>query len=131
MDGNGNIQVNNLGIKSLQYRFIIKLDNTYRNYNMLLNIAKTIGGVVIIVNKKNKILWLVDNKDIIMKIINILSIYPPLTSRLICQLEFIKVSLKTSSVEEYFYNRKNKYKNQTILVEKLSKNKIIPFYFSS
>jgi hypothetical protein len=46
MDGQGNIQVNHKRKKSLEYRFIIKLNNLKSNYNMLINIAKTIGGNV-------------------------------------------------------------------------------------
>lgn len=55
MDGNGNIQVNPLGNKSLQYRLIIKLDNLELNVNMLMSIAKIIGGSVRIVRKDNKV----------------------------------------------------------------------------
>jgi hypothetical protein len=56
MDGNGSIQVNHSHMKSLQYRLIIKLSYLESNYNMLLNIAKTIGGKVIIVNNKKEVL---------------------------------------------------------------------------
>jgi len=51
MDGDGSIQVNHLRKKSLQYRLILKLSNLESNYNMLIEIAKVIGGTVQIVGK--------------------------------------------------------------------------------
>jgi hypothetical protein len=46
MDGDGSIQVNHWRNKSLQFRVIIKLSNIKSNYNMLIDIAKVIGGSV-------------------------------------------------------------------------------------
>jgi hypothetical protein len=46
MDGDGNIQVNHWRNNSLQFRIIIKLSNIKSNYNMLIEIAKVIGGNV-------------------------------------------------------------------------------------
>lgn len=46
MDGDGSIQVNHWRFKNLQYRLIIKLTNNSNNYNMLILIAKVIGGNV-------------------------------------------------------------------------------------
>ena len=51
MDGDGSIQVNHLRKQSLQYRLIIKLSNLKSNYNMLIEIAKVIGGTVRITGK--------------------------------------------------------------------------------
>jgi hypothetical protein len=56
MDGNGDIQVNRKGKKSLQYRLIIKLSNSKYNYNMLIKIAKVIGGRVIITSKRTDVI---------------------------------------------------------------------------
>ena len=130
MDGDGSIQVNHWRMKSLQYRLVIKLNNFESNYNMLLNIALTIGGVVRIVNNKKEVLWVVDKKETILEIINIFNIYPPLTSRLTCQLEFLKVCLKNNSVKNYLNNRKSKYNNQVNIIEQFSTKNFIPSYFS-
>ena len=46
MDGDGSIQVNHWRNNSLQFRVIIKLSNIKSNYNMLIEIAKVIGGSV-------------------------------------------------------------------------------------
>lgn len=43
MDGNGDIQINIQKKKILKYRLIIKLNSLKSNYNMLINIVKTIG----------------------------------------------------------------------------------------
>jgi hypothetical protein len=51
MDGDGSIQVNHWREKFLQYRLIIKLPYLDSNYNMLIEIAKVIGGTVGITNK--------------------------------------------------------------------------------
>jgi cytochrome c oxidase subunit 1 len=129
MDGEGSIQVNHWRMKYLQYRLVIKLSNLKSNYNMLLNIAITIGGTVRIVNNKKEVIWVVDNIETILKIIDIFCLYPPLTSRLTCQLEFLRVCLKNPSVKDYLYNRKNKYNNQLNLIERFSMNNNTPSYF--
>ena len=90
MDGVGNIEINSWRMKSLQYRIVIKLSFFKNNYNMLLKIAKIIGGAVKVVNNKKEVMWIVDKKEAIINIINIFDSYPPLTSKLICQLEFLK-----------------------------------------
>ena len=131
MDGNGSIQVNHWRMKCLQYRLIIKLNYMKKNYDMLLIIAKTIGGIVRIVNNKKEVIWVVDKKETILKIINIFNLYPPLTSRLTCQLEFLKVCLRNNLVKDYLNNRKLKYNNQLKVIEAFSSNNIIPFYFPS
>jgi len=72
----------------------------------------------------------VDKKETILEIINIFNIYPPLTSRLTCQLEFLKVCLKNNSVKNYLNNRKSKYNNQVNIIEQFSTKNFIPSYFS-
>jgi hypothetical protein len=125
MDGDGSIQVNHWRMKSLQYRLVIKLSYLKSNYNMLLKIAKTIGGIVRIVNNKKEVIWVVDKKETITNIIKIFATYPPLTSRLTCQLEFLKVCLKNNSVKDYLNNRKLKYNNQSNLIKKYSINNLM------
>ncbi len=131
MDGDGSIQVNHWRMKSLQYRLVIKLSYLESNYNMLLIIAKTIGGIVRIVNNKKEVIWVVDKKETIANIIDIFAIYPPLTSRLTCQLEFLKVCLKNTSVKDYLDNRKLKYFNQLNIIKLFSINNVMPSYYPS
>jgi len=131
MDGNGAIQVNHRSMKFLQYRLIIKLSNLQSNYDMLLKIAKVIGGVVRVVKTKQEVIWVVDNRETIVEIINIFTIYPPLTSKLTCQLEFLKVCLKKNSVKNYLKNRNLKYNNKLNIIKELSVNKKVQYYFPS
>jgi hypothetical protein len=129
MDGQGNIQVNHKRKKSLEYRFIIKLNNLKSNYNMLINIAKTIGGNVWIVNNNKEVIWVIDKKETVINTIDIFVKYPPLTSRLDCQLQFLKVCLKDNSVSNYLNKRHLKYNVQSTIIKNLNKNFTIPYYF--
>lgn len=128
MDGCGDIQVNNLGNKLLQYRLIIKLNNNKFNYDMFIDIIKVIGGKLKI--KNNNIIWLVENKEEIKNIIKIFKIYPPLTSKKICQLLFLKKCLNEISIETYILYRKFKYDKQLEIIKSISNDLNIPGYFS-
>jgi len=130
MDGDGSIQVNHWRAQSLQYRLIIKLSNFKSNHNMLVEIAKVLGGTVRITANSKDVLWLVNSKQEIEKIIKIFDSYPPLTSNKICQLAFLKTCLIETSPELYMLNRKLKYDKQlSIINSKLNLN--IPSYFKS
>ena len=116
MDGDGSIQVNHWRKQSLQYRLIIKLSNITSNYNMLIKIAKVIGGNVRITGKGKDVIWVVNKKEIIQEIIKIFDIYPPLTSKKICQLKFLKECMRKNSVDWYLLNRNNKYNDQQSII---------------
>lgn len=126
MDGDGSMQVNHWRKKNLQYRLVIKLSNIISNYNMLVEIAKVIGGTVRKVG--NSVIWVVNNKKKIENIIKIYDLYPPLTSKKICQLAFLKSCLANNSIERYLLDRNNKYDKQLSIVES---NFFVPPYFKS
>nr|YP_008965354.1 LAGLIDADG [Rhynchosporium commune]AHC02355.1 LAGLIDADG [Rhynchosporium commune] len=128
MDGDGSIQVNHWRKQSLQYRLVIKLSNVKSNYNMLIEIAKVIGGTVRITGKGKDVIWVVNNKQDVQEIIKIYDSYPPLTSRKICQLAFLKTCLLNTSVETYLFNRNNKYNKQLTII-KSSSSSNYPSYF--
>ena len=128
MDGDGSIQVNHWRNKSLQYRLIIKLFNLKSNYNMLIKIAKVIGGTVRITGKDADVIWVVNKKEEVKEIIKIYNTYPPLTSRIICQLAFLKACLTETSIETYLLNRNLKY-NEQLNIIKSKVNFNLPFYF--
>ena len=130
MDGDGSIQVNHWRKKSLQYRLIIKLSNlkSNSNYNMLIEIAKVIGGTVRITGKRADVIWVVNKKEEIEEIIKIYDIYPPLTSKKICQLAHLKICLTHTSVDTYLLNRNKKYDKQLTII-KDNINIKIPNYF--
>lgn len=131
MDGDGSIQVNHWRLKYLQYRLIIKLNNTTNNYNMLVKIAKSINGAVRVVNNRKGVIWVVDKKETILNVIDIFTTYPPLTSTLICQLKFLKFCLNNNSVNNYLKKRNCKYDDKSNVIKKLSKGGIPSFYFAS
>lgn len=116
MDSNGLIQVNHWKYLNLQYRLIIKLENLKSNYNMLILISKIIGGSVKIIENKKFIIWIVNDKKEIEKIIKIFDKYPLLTIRKNNQLSFLKECLKNNNIENYFKNRELKYNNSNRLI---------------
>jgi hypothetical protein len=70
-----------------------------------------------------------DEKENIINTIQIFDKYPPLTSRLNCQLEFLIVCLKDNSVNNYLKKRNSKYNLKSIIIEKYKNSFLIPFYF--
>ena len=137
MDGDGSIQVNHWNKKSLQYRLVIKLSNIPLNYTMLTKIEKVIGGSVRVTGKGKEIIWVVNNKKTIQEIIKIFDLYPPLTSKKICQLKFLRICLQENSVDFYLLNRNFKYKDQLNIINSnnffdFEKNSLLlPTYFNS
>ena len=134
IDGDGSIQVNHWRKRSLQFRLIIKLSYLKSNYDMLLIISKVIGGRVKIIDKNNYVIWVVNNKKEIENIIKIFDIYPPLTSKKICQLIFFKKCLMHNSIDFYLLNRNSKFITQIATINSdmfglKSGNFIIPYYF--
>lgn len=130
MDGIGNIQVNYSHKKFLQYRLIIKLLNTKFNHYMLIEIAKVVGGTVKIVNKNLNIIWVINEKKHIINILKIYDTYPPLTSRIICQINFLKICLKDISIKNYLSMRNHKYNDQLTIIDYYNNNKFNkPNYF--
>ena len=130
MDGDGSIQVNHWREKSLQYRLVIKLSNLKSNYNMLIEIAKVIGGTVRITGKGADVIWVVNKKSEVENIIKIYDTYPPLSSKKICQLAFLKSCLSETLIETYFEYRKLKYDKQLDII-KSNINYQIPSYFKA
>ena len=132
MDGDGSIQVNHWRSKSLQFRLVIKLSNLITNYNMLIKIAKVIGGSVRITGRGKEVIWVVNNRETIKEIIKIFDYYPLLTSRKICQLEFLKNCLLDNSVYSYLSNRNSKYINQSFIINSnyLSNSETLPYFFN-
>ncbi len=117
MEGDGSIQVNHWRRKILQSRFVIKLKYTEANYHMLKLIQSKIGGTV----KENRtgkheVVWVANDSK---HIAEIFKKYPPLTTRIFCQLEFLNTCLQHGlSIEEYFIKRELKFVPRTELAER-------------
>jgi len=116
MDGDGSIQVNHWRKQYLQYRLVIKLLNNDFNHKMLIKIGTIIGGQVRIINKGKDVIWVVDKKENIIQIIKIFALFPLLTSKKICQLDFLKKCLEQDSINWYLLNRDNKYSKQLEII---------------
>lgn len=116
MEGDGSIQVNHWRSKLLQFRLVIKLKYLESNYNMLIIIAKVIGGSVRVDKHKKFVVWVVDDKKEISEIIKIFDKYPLLTSRKICQLQFLKTCLNDLCIDSYFKTRDFKYDRQKAII---------------
>jgi LAGLIDADG endonuclease len=130
MDGDGSIQVNHWREKSLQYRLVIKLSNLKSNYDMLIEIAKIVGGTVRITGKDKDVIWVVNDKNQIENIIKIFDKYPLLTSKKICQLAYLKTCLTENSVENYLKTRNQKFDKQLDIINSLINFKT-PDYFKA
>lgn len=121
MDGDGSIQINHWRKRTLQARLIIKLKNCPENDYMLNLISKDIGGFVRITQKGEALIWVVNNKKTILKIIEIFKLYPPLTFRLNAQLNFLKECLTHNNINIYFNTRDLKYNYKpTVLVDNIT-----------
>ncbi len=130
MDGDGSIQVNHWRKKNLQYRIVIKLSNLDSNVKMLMLIKHQFKGHVRYTKNDLFVIWVLDNKTDILNAIKTFDKYPPLTSRLICSLSFLKTCLSNNDVETYLNSRNFKYfKQLSIVKEKLNQSK--PLYFNS
>jgi cytochrome c oxidase subunit 1 len=129
MDGYGNIQVNHKQYSSFEYRLLLKSVYTVSNYNMLVTIRKIIGGKVLIL--KDEIIWVEDDKEKIKEILKIFEEYPPLTSRLICQLRFIKQWLDKRYEDSFIEDRKFKYNRQEEIIDSYNENFHTPIYFKN
>ena len=130
MDGDGSIQVNQWKKRNLQYRMVIKLSNLESNVQMLILIKQAFKGHVTKTKDDKYVLWVLNNKIDILNAIVILDKYPPITSRLICSLAFLKTCLLHNDIETYLNSRNLKYSHQlSIIQDKLNQEK--PLYFNS
>jgi hypothetical protein len=84
---------------------------------MLIKIAKIIGGTVRVTGKGKDVIWVVDRKETIPEILLIFNTYPLLTSKKICQLEFLKLCQMKNSVDWYLANRNSKFLNQVTIIK--------------
>lgn len=109
MDGDGSIQVNHWRYKYLQYRLVIKLKYCSENLSMLNLIVSHIGGRIRIIGDNKFVIWVIDNKKQIQKLIEIFIKYPPLTSKLRAQLAFMLECFEQNNVEWYLNARNKKY----------------------
>lgn len=97
---------------------------------MLITLSNVFGGSVKISIKGNPtVAWVINDSYTIKNVIVPLMIeYPPLTTRMILQLEFVMKALKGMTMNQYFAARDNKYSTQTSLGQLVNISSL-PSYF--
>jgi hypothetical protein len=113
--------------------FQIKLKYYPENHAMLELLRHNIGGTIHYEKKtkgNDRIVWAVTAQKDVKKILNIFEKYPLLTSRKICQLEYLKQCMANRSWDFHLKTRDFKYNRQQGLIENYNQNFKIPDYFS-
>ena len=139
IDGDGSIQVNHWRHKILQYRLVVKLGDNPLNFEMLYSISKFYGGKTTKVldkkSAKSYVLWVVNDKKVFKNsIIPLLLKYPPLTTRIKLQFNFLLKCFNSQdlTMEEYFQSRTMKYENRAVITpNELDFVASLPCYFKS
>ena len=132
LEGDGTITIdeNKPSINS-RCRIVISVLNSTENEYMLNIIKNYIGGKVRIEKKEKYVTWSAMNKKDIYNCIAIIDKYPLLTSRKICQFEFMKSCLRNRHRDYFLAHRDSKYKNQQYIINKYNNNFVIPYYFGA
>jgi cytochrome c oxidase subunit 1 len=134
LEGDGCISMRrNKGNKSYVV-FHISLKYLPENVKMLNSIKKEICGIVNFEKKKGEIVkvrWSAISKKDVSIVLNILKLYPLLTSRKICQLNHYNQCAANNSWNYHLNTRDLRYENQKEIIENYNKSFDIPSYFSS
>lgn len=158
MEGDGSFQVSPWRERSLQFRLIIKLKYTEANEHMLIEIAKCVGGSCRRRKKSKKeledltletgdptkaagnpsedtsqvaeVLWVMNDREKIRETLKIFDKFPPLTSKAVCGIAFMKTFLEEPNVDKYLETRGLKYEKQAEMNATALKQKFIyPSYW--
>lgn len=133
LEGDGSIIVRRNKKNKIYGSFEISLKYLEQNEIMFKLISNYIGGRVYY-EKKNKIIikvkWIAISRRDMDNCFNILTQYPLLTSRKICQLEHLKQCLKINNWDYHLETRDNKYNLQTDIINAYNNNFIFPSYFN-
>lgn len=105
IDSDGSIQCNHWKNKYLQFRIVIKMKK--QNIEMFLQLKKRLGGSVRVAG--DFCVWVENRQRRIWKLCEIFDKYPPLTTRVSCQLAWIKRCNEHKSVSIMVQERDKKY----------------------
>lgn len=125
IDSDGSVQCNHWKERSLQFRIVIKMH--LENMPMLLEIKKHLGGSVRLVGE-NQCVWVEDHRRKIWELCKIFYRFPPLTTRVRCQLLFLELCAKKKSVPWMLENRDLKYKNREQFVRSPRDLRSLPYF---
>lgn len=136
LDGDGTIVVNldkrNKRKYFLRYRFTISLSNNAFNFFMFSLIQIYLKGSVNIERKQQYITWSIASRSGILRCVKILNKYPLLTSRKICQFNFLVRCFHKQDINYFLKKRDLKYSDQPYILD-LYNNKFVvePSYFGA
>ena len=133
LEGDGSIIVRRNKANKIYGAFEISLKNLKENEEMLNLISKYIGGRIY-EEKKNKeiikVKWVAVSKKDIKNCLDILTKYPLLTSKKICQLEHLKKCIKINEWDYHLETRNNKYDEQINIINNYNNDFVLLSYFN-
>ncbi len=115
-------------------RFQINLKFNPENEAMLELIRFHIGGLIHHKSKKkgnDQIVWVAVSQKHCNNVLKIFDKYPLLTSRKICQYEYLKQCMSNRAWSYHLETRDSRYDKQQQMVEYYKQNFIIPHYFGA
>lgn len=113
-------------------RVQIKLKYNSENHGMLELIRCHIGGTIHYEKKKkagDQVIWVAIAQKVVQNILRILKKYPLLTSRKICQYNYLKICMDNRSWDYHLQTRDSKYESQQQIISQYKKDFTIPPYF--
>lgn len=132
-EGDGSIYLGKTkGGKWSYGRFQISLKALPENEVMLKFISHHLGGSLSYDTPKRhhpKIVWVAVSQNSTRKIFNIFEKYPLLTSRKICQLNYLKQCMANRAWSYHCETRDHRYDQQRQIVEHFNQNFVRPKYF--
>ncbi|BEI31788.1 putative LAGLIDADG homing endonuclease (mitochondrion) [Bryopsis sp. KO-2023] len=132
-EGDGTISFGRTKGKKWSYpRFQINLKFNPENEAMLELIRFHIGGLIHHKSKKkgnDQIVWVAVSQKHCNNVLKIFDKYPLLTSRKICQYEYLKQCMSNRAWSYHLETRDSRYDKQQQMVEYYKQNFIIPHYF--
>jgi LAGLIDADG endonuclease len=134
LEGDGSIVVRRNKQNKSYGSFEISLKYLTKNEEMLKLISEYIGGRIYYERKNkeiSKVKCISISKKDVQNCLNILSKYPLLTSRKICQLEHLKKCLENKNWDYHLKTRDNKFELQTNLINSYNNYFFIPHYFNA
>ena len=126
IDSDGSVQCNHWRKKYMQYRIVIKMQ--INNLEMLESIREHLGGSVRVL-KTNECVWVEDHQRRIWKLCSIFDRFPPLTTRVRCQIAFMKECILRKNVLWYLKNRENKYVHRDVVAKEITAKKITSLHY--
>lgn len=132
LEGDGNIVVRKNRRSHIYGSFEISLKYLHTNMVMLQAICQVIGGKLYYEKRRDiiiKVKWVALSKKDFNRCISILTKYPLLTTRKICQYNHLQNCVLHKTWNYHLKERDRKYENVPSMAEKYNKTFILPHYY--